>query len=234
MTNHHGNNAPWPHHQIVTLTKMWAEGKTGTEISNRLGDKSRGAVIGKARRLGLTPRTSPANFQTHTATAQAMRTPRAPEVKRDRSTGAIVQNLAARTPPKPGQQNRPAVAFGNIEVVNAEETEKRRTAQKAHGAKIIADFQAPANDTAIALMERGRYQCAWPVGEPERPAQQMCCGLPVQEGVGAALESYCGAHQQRAASAYQPTRREIKAPAEYRRAARKPEAPSIWDEARVA
>jgi len=87
---------------------------------------------------------------------------------------------------------------------------------------------------AIPLMERRRFQCAWPVGEPERPAQQMCCGLPVQEGVGTALESYCATHQQRAASAYQPVRREIKAPAEYRRAAAKPAPSSIWDEARVA
>ncbi|WP_433950802.1 GcrA family cell cycle regulator [Brevundimonas bullata] len=231
---HHGNNAPWPHHQIVTLTKMWAEGKTGTEISNRLGDKSRGAVIGKARRLGLTPRTSPANFQTCTAVVHSARAAKAPEVKRDRSTGAIVQNLAARTPPKPGQQNRPAVAFGHIEVVNAAETEKRRAAQRAQGAKIAEQFAAPANDTAIRLMERRRFQCAWPVGEPERPAQQMCCGLPVQEGVGTALESYCGTHQQRAASAYQPVRREVRAPAEYRRSARKPDAPTVWDEARVA
>src|SRR5690606_24141498 len=113
-----------------------------------------------------------------------------------------------RTPPNPGQQNRPAVAFGNIEVVNAAETEKRRAAQRAQGEKIIDGFAPPANDTSIPLMERRRFQCAWPVGEPERPAQQMCCGLPVQEGVGTALESYCASHQQRAASAYQPVRRE--------------------------
>lgn len=231
---HHGNNTEWPQHQVETLTKMWDEGKTGTEISNRLGDKSRAAVIGKARRLGLKPRTEPVNFQTCTAVVHSVRTAKAPDVRRDRSTGAVVQNIAARTPPKPGQQNRPAVAFGKVEVVNAAETEKRRTAQKAQGDKIIAALQAPANDTAILLMERRRFQCAWPVGEPERPAQQMCCGLPVQEGVGAALESYCGAHQQRAASAYQPKRREIKAPVEYRRPVRQPAASSVWDEARVA
>jgi GcrA cell cycle regulator len=202
------------------------EGKSASEVAKALGGGcTRNAVIGKAHRLGW--------MKEHRQKPAAVGL-RAPGVKRDRSTGAIVQNIAVRTPPKPGQQNRPAVAFGNIEVVNAAETEKRRTAHRAQGAKIIDGFAAPANDTSIPLMERRRYQCAWPVGEPERPAQQMCCGLPVQEGVGTALESYCGAHQKRAASAYQPTRREIKAPAEYRRAARKPEAPSIWDEARVA
>lgn len=202
------------------------EGKSASEVAKALGGCcTRNAVIGKAHRLGW--------MKEHRQKPAAVGL-RAPGVKRDRSTGAIVQNIAARTPPKPGQQNRPAMAFGNIEVVNAAETEKRRTAQRAQGEKIIDGFAAPANDTSIPLMERRRFQCAWPVGEPERPAQQMCCGLPVQEGVGTALESYCGAHQKRAASAYQPTRREIKAPAEYRRAARKPEAPSIWDEARVA
>ena len=232
MTNHHGNNAPWPHHQIVTLTNMWAEGKTGTEISNRLGDKSRGAVIGKARRLGLTPRRAPVNFQTHTATAQAMRTPEAPEVKRDRSTGAIVQNLAARTPPKPGQQNRPALAFGNIEIVNAEETEKRRTAQQAHGAKIIAAFQAPANDAAIPLMERRRFQCAWPVGEPDRAADQMCCGLPTDPDAPKTTISYCPTHRARASSGIPKMTR---APREYSPAGQRREtARSVWDGARVA
>ncbi len=202
------------------------EGKSASEVAKALGGGcTRNAVIGKAHRLGW--------MKEHRQKPAAVGL-KAPRIKRDRSTGAIVQNIAARKPPKPGPQNRPAVAFGHIEVVNAAETEKRRAAQKAHGAKIVEGFAAPANDTAIPLMERRRFQCAWPVGEPERPAQQMCCGLPVQDGVGTALESYCATHQQRAASAYQPVRREIKAPAEYRRAAAKPAARSIWDEARVA
>lgn len=202
------------------------EGKSASEVAKAMGGGcTRNAVIGKAHRLGW--------MKEHRQKPAAVGL-KAPRVRRDRSTDAIVQNIAARTPPKPGQQNRPAIAFGHIEVVNAAETENRRTAQRAQGEKIIEGFAAPANDTAIPLMERRRFQCAWPVGEPERPAQQMCCGLPVQEGVGTALESYCAAHQQRAASAYQPVRREIKAPAEYRRAAAKPAPSSIWDEARVA
>lgn len=230
--NHHGNNTEWPQHQVETLRKMWAEGKTGTEISNRLGNKSRGAVIGKARRLGLTPRTAPANFQTCTAVVHSARSAKAPEVRRDRSTGAIVQNIAARTPPKPGQQNRPAVAFGNIEVVNAEETEKRRTAQKVYGAKIIAAFQAPANDTAIPLMERRRFQCAWPVGEPDRAADQMCCGLPTDPDAPKTTISYCPTHRARASSGIPKMAR---APREYSPAGqRRADARSVWDGARVA
>lgn len=225
MTNH-GNNAPWPKPQVETLKTLWAEGKSASEIAKVLPGRSRCSVIAKVHRLGLAGRGMPESL--------TRRAPTAPEVKRDRQTGAVVQNIAARTPPKPGPQNRPAVAFGKVEVVNAAETEKRRAAQQAQGAKIVERFAAPANDTAFLLMERRRFQCAWPVGEPERPALQMCCGLPVQEGVGTALESYCAAHQQRAANANQPARREIKAPVEYRRPAAKPAASSIWDEARVA
>lgn len=228
---HRGNNTEWPDRQVEILKTMWAEGKTGTEISNRLGDKSRAAVIGKARRLGLKPRTNPVNFQTHTAAAQAKRAPSAPAVKRDRSTGAIVQNIAARKPPKPGPQNRPAVAFGKVEVVNAAETEKRRAAQQAQGARIIADFQAPANDTAIRLMERRRFQYAWPVGEPIRAADQMCCGAPTDPDAPVTTASYCPAHRARASSGI-PQR--TRAPNEYVPAKPRRAPRSVWDEARVA
>lgn len=217
----------WNAETEATMKRLYIdEGKSASEAAKVLGAGcTRNAVIGRAHRLGWT--------KEHRREPSAPKL-RAPKVKRDRSTGAIVQNIAARTPPKPGPQNRPAVAFGKVEVVNAAETEKRRTAHRAHGEKIIDGFTAPANDTAILLMERRRFQCAWPVGEPERPAQQMCCGLPVQEGVGTALESYCAAHQQRAASAYQPIRREIKAPVEYRRPARQSAPASIWDGGRAA
>lgn len=217
----------WNAETEATMKRLYIdEGKSASEAAKVLGAGcTRNAVIGRAHRLGWT--------KEHRREPSAPKL-RAPKVKRDRSTGAIVQNIAARTPPKPSPQNRPAVAFGKVEVVNAAETEKRRTAHRAHGEKIIDGFAAPANDTAILLIERRRFQCAWPVGEPDRPAQQMCCGLPVQEGVGTALESYCGAHQQRAASAYQPVRREIKAPVQYRRPARQSAPASIWDGGRAA
>lgn len=224
MTNHHGNNAPWPHAQVQTLKKLWLEGKSGAEIASVLPGRTRCSVIAKVHRLGLAGRGTPTNL--------AGRAPAAPEVKRDRSVGAIVQNLAARTPPKPGQQNRPAVAFGNIEVVNAEETEKRRAAQKVYGAKIIAAFQAPANDTAIPLMERRRFQCAWPVGEPDRAADQMCCGLPTDPDAPKTTISYCPTHRARASSGIPKMTR---APREYSPAGQRREtARSVWDGARVA
>lgn len=223
MTNH-GNNAPWPKPQVETLKTLWAEGKSASEIAKILPSRSRCSVIAKVHRLGLAGRGMPENL--------TRRAPTAPEVKRDRSTGAIVQNIAARTPPKTGPQNRPAVAFGKVEVVNAAETEKRRAAQQAQGAKIVEQFAAPANDTAILLMERRRFQCAWPVGEPERPAQQMCCGLPTDPDAPVTTASYCPAHRARASAGIPKPVRPVR---EYSPAGqRRPVDRSVWDGGRAA
>lgn len=204
------------------------EGKSASEVAKALGSGcTRNAVIGKAHRLGW--------MKEHRQKPAAVGL-KAPKVKRDRSTGAIVQNIAARKRPKPGPQNRPAVAFGKVEVVNAAETERRRVAQKAQGARIIADFQVPANDTAILLMERRRFQCAWPVGEPERAADQMCCGAPTDPDAPVTTASYCPAHRARA-SAGIPQR--TRAPSEYAprgafKATGRLSASTLWDGARVA
>lgn len=47
---------------------------------------------------------------------------------------------------------------------------------------------------AVLLVGRRRGQCAWPVGAPSRPAEQMACGARVrEEGC-----SWCEAHARRA------------------------------------
>ncbi|KQS55926.1 hypothetical protein ASG17_07700 [Brevundimonas sp. Leaf363] len=57
---------------------------------------------------------------------------------------------------------------------------------------------APANDLAVLLIDRRRSQCSWPVGEPGRPAFQMCCGGPVPEGANKSVETYCLTHAAKA------------------------------------
>ena len=49
----------WTEDRIATLTKLWAEGLTASQIAQELGDVTRNAVIGKAHRLGLESRPSP-------------------------------------------------------------------------------------------------------------------------------------------------------------------------------
>lgn len=54
MTGH----SPWTDTKQVRLVELWAEGLSAREIAMRLA-VSRSAVIGKAHRLGLSPRASP-------------------------------------------------------------------------------------------------------------------------------------------------------------------------------
>ena len=50
----------WTDERIEKLTKMWEGGATASQIADELGGVSRNAVIGKAHRLGLKARPSPA------------------------------------------------------------------------------------------------------------------------------------------------------------------------------
>lgn len=43
----------WTKQKVDKLTKLWEQGVSAREISNKLGEVSRNAVIGKANRLGL-------------------------------------------------------------------------------------------------------------------------------------------------------------------------------------
>jgi len=54
------NKIKWTRGKVNKLTRLWNEGKTGTEIATALGcEFTRNAVIGKAYRLNLSPRPSP-------------------------------------------------------------------------------------------------------------------------------------------------------------------------------
>ena len=46
----------WTDERVEILTKMWAEGNSGSQIAKELGGVTRNAVIGKVHRLGLSNR----------------------------------------------------------------------------------------------------------------------------------------------------------------------------------
>lgn len=171
QNNNRTGGGNWLPTEEAILREKWSAGWSAAEISRVLAGRSRNSVIGRVHRLGLT--------------REQRQQPAAPKVERIK---------AAPKPPKPGPQNKPAVIFGAATVLSPEETAKRQSEQRAHGAKIIEDFKAPANDTAIPLMQRGRRQCSWPVGIPDRPARQLCCGQRVKLGANPAVESYCPSH----------------------------------------
>ena len=51
----------WTDERVATLSKLWADGLSASQIAAELGGVTRNAVIGKVHRLGLSGRAKPAN-----------------------------------------------------------------------------------------------------------------------------------------------------------------------------
>jgi len=49
----------WTDERVATLTKLWADGLSASQIAAELGGVTRNAVIGKVHRLGLSGRAKP-------------------------------------------------------------------------------------------------------------------------------------------------------------------------------
>lgn len=194
----------WDDASLVNLVrKHWLEGESATRIAKRIREErsirvTRNQVIGKVMRLGLNraPAAELRSLDQGKRDAVHGRHPhlRAPSVKRDLYSATNGRNANKSRPPKPGPQNKPAVVFGATTVLNPAETQAKQDAALAEGLNIQRRFTEPANDTAIPLIQRGRFQCSWPVGEPDRAAGQMCCGLPVREDAPRATPTYCPQH----------------------------------------
>jgi GcrA cell cycle regulator len=180
------HTAGWTEPRVARLKKLWVEGKSATEIAKDLsGGLTRNGVIGKVHRLGLSAdRAKPAKPDTY-------RPPRAPVVK------PKVKPEAMRRPPRQKDVGKAPVVFAKqkFDHVHGADLERRREERRAYGQSKLDAF-APANDDAIPLISRRFSQCAWPVGEPDRPEGQLCCGAEVVEG-----KPYCAHH---ASVAYQP------------------------------
>lgn len=172
----------WTAAELEIVQVRWAAGESSAQIARRLRNRTRNSVIGIVHRKGWA------------------RNGRAPVPKPE----PVAKITAVRPRPKP--KSGPIAMLSQSKSDASPETRERCAA--AGQAKIEA-VEVAANDDAIPLMDRGRYQCAWPMGVPARPAQQMCCGQPVRSGVSTALESYCAHHQGVAASRLVRTEKEL-------------------------
>lgn len=168
----------WPFDQEQKLRALWAKGLSAAQIARQIPGRSRNAVIGKAKRLNLEGRASPILPARPAGAPAPVRKPRAPKVKPQATTKASPV-LGVPFPPAPPEQ-----------------VEQKRAACAAKGKEVIAATAGVANDNAILLLDRRFGQCAWPVGDPVRPAEQMVCGAPIYEGLEGC--SYCLNHAQRA------------------------------------
>lgn len=54
-----GSDEYWTAERVAELRRLWAAGRTGSEIAATFGDTTRNAVLSKAYRLGLPARGNP-------------------------------------------------------------------------------------------------------------------------------------------------------------------------------
>lgn len=171
--------ADWTPERVEKLIKLKGEGLTCSAIARELGGGvSRNAVIGKLVRLGVTGPARPAK-----PSLPGERRP--PTVKPERTT-----KPRAPTRAREGAGGAP-ITFGGLGPgASLEELDALR-AQRAQ--EQIARLEAVAavlpGEEAVPLIGRGWGRCAWPVGVPARPAEQMCCGRPSGDA------SWCAAHR---------------------------------------
>src|SRR6187399_1191269 len=55
----------WTEERVELLKKLWAEGRSASQIAGRLGSVTRNAVIGKVHRLGLSGRATTSRMKSH-------------------------------------------------------------------------------------------------------------------------------------------------------------------------
>ncbi|WP_271083487.1 GcrA family cell cycle regulator [Brevundimonas sp. NIBR11] len=181
--------------KVAELSKMWIAGLSASTIGAKL-KVGRAAVIGKVHRLGLS------RVGREPASAPS-RLPKAPIVARDRHVGRTGDRFKPKAP-KPADQS----PFAGRATSPSEAAKKRADAQMA-GLQSILQAAEPANDDAIPLINRRAFQCSWPVGEPDRRAEQLCCGQPVIGERTKSTQTYCDRHRQRAAPNGIPIARDL-------------------------
>jgi len=180
-----GNETPaHPPETIKRIATLWAEGKSASEIARAFGGRwTRNMVISLVHRQNLnTPGRKEA-----AKNASAIRRPK--PVKTRKATKAA----KAKTEPVKTESPMLGVTFPKL---SPEKTDQVRAARAATGRQAITGMDAVANDNAVPLMERKFGQCAWPVGTPERPRNQLVCGASTYEGVENC--PYCVTHAKRA------------------------------------
>lgn len=86
----------WTDERIELLKKLWADGKSASQIVEIMGGVSRNAVIGKVHRLNLPVRQ---DYQQPLRAARIIRTPRMPKKKPEPAKVSELQKFIDRAPP---------------------------------------------------------------------------------------------------------------------------------------
>ena len=139
----------WTEDRVATLTKLWADGLSASQIAKQLGGVTRNAVIGKVHRLGLSGRAKPSS----PARKAAAKKRAASSGTRSRTT-AKRKAKPARTPSAP---RTPRVIAH---------------APPPPPPPLEAKLQADGKFATIMTITD--HMCKWPIGDPGADNFRFC------------------------------------------------------------
>lgn len=208
----------WSDERISTLKKMWQQGKSASEIAEKLGGVTRNAVIGKAHRLGLSGRPSPITkpAPVKKAAAPAAKKPAAPAPKKSYVAPKAVATPAPAKKPVPP----PTVAKASAAPAAKAPPPKANMPGKPPEPIILAAMASQTSrpdGKVLSILDLKERMCRWPVGDPKEAGFGYCGGVAITS------HPYCAEH---VAIAFQaPNRKDGKKPKDIKMA----EAPELED-----
>lgn len=142
----------WTDDRIALLRSHWDDGHSATQIALMIGSTSRNAVLGKAFRLGLPPRTP----GTMTMTERARRAVESHNRERGTRT-EYLRAYRAKHGARPGIPREPKLS------------------------DMLEDVPEPDPALSITLGEITNGRCLWIDGEPNA-FEAVCCGNDIVPG----------------------------------------------------
>ena len=155
----------WTEDRVATLSKLWAEGLSASQIAKQLGGVTRNAVIGKVHRLGLSGRAKPS-----------------------RPKPAKTATTARAASSRPKRASSPTAKTAKSE---APKTAKAKPATPAPlPVSVEPPLEAkPLQDGSYAtILTLTEHMCKWPIGDPSGDEFRFC-GRKTDPD-----EPYCKAH----------------------------------------
>lgn len=163
----------WTDARVKTLKDMWTQGKSASEIAEKLGGVTRNAVIGKAHRLGLSGRPSPIKGQKATASPKTKKQPTKPKASGKTLAEKPEKTRKAQAKVKPEKLSKKPEIKNGVHLKPAD-PEK--------------DLERLKKGELIGILDLTERTCRWPVGDPKQGAFGFC-GCPAEPG-----KPYCDAH----------------------------------------
>ena len=139
----------WTDDRVATLTKLWADGLSASQIAKQLGGVTRNAVIGKVHRLGLSGRAKPSSPARKAA------------ARKTAASSASRASAASKPKPKP------------VRAPSAPRT-PRVVAQVPAPPPPPLEAKPMSNGEFATILTITEHMCKWPIGDPGADNFRFC------------------------------------------------------------